>query len=301
MLRTTRLRALLGLLTALLLSLAGTASASAAAEPITVANTNDGGPGSLRQTIADAPAGATIAVPAGTYSLTGGEIAIAKSLTIRGAGASTTIVRAGTASRLFHTSGASSTITISEVTIRDGHPQMTAANEVDGGGVLNDDATLTLSDDVITLNSADADGIGANGSGGVANGGGVFNGDRGTLRLVHSSVLANTASADGSPGHAGGAAQGGGAAGNGALTVVASVFSGNQADSLGDRGRQARTSSGRSPKAVVCSRLPITRSASLRARLTTTPSTHRGAPAVAAGSLKAVALSWTPTRSRSRT
>jgi hypothetical protein len=212
------------------------AGSAVAAPTIMVTNTNDSGPGSLRQTIADAPTGATISVPAGTYSLTGGEIAIAKSLTVNGAGASSATVQAGAPSRLFHTSGASSTITISGMTIRDGNPQVVATNKVSGGGVLNDDATLTLSNDVITSNHADADGIGPNGSGGVASGGGVFNGNDGTLRLLHTSVLGNTASAVGSSGHAGGIAEGGGAAGDGALTVLDSAFSDNQANALGGQG-----------------------------------------------------------------
>ena len=47
-------------------------------------NTNDSGPGSLRQAIVDAGPGEGIAVPAGTYTLTTGELTIAKSLTITG-------------------------------------------------------------------------------------------------------------------------------------------------------------------------------------------------------------------------
>jgi hypothetical protein len=234
--RSIRFRASLVLFAALLLTLAGAAEAGAAAGPITVTNANDSGPGSLRQTIADAPAGATIAVPAGTYSLTSGEIAIAKSLTITGAGAPITIVRAGTPSRIFHTSGAGSTITISGLTVRDGNPQVTGTGHVNGGGVLNDDAMLALNDDVIVANHADADGLGTTGSGGVASGGGIFNGMNGALRLVRTSVLSNRASANGSPGHGGGIADGGGVAGDGALTMIASTLSDNTAEALGGQG-----------------------------------------------------------------
>ena len=49
----------------LTLALAGTAQAAP-----TVTNTNDSGPGSLRQAIAEAAPGETIAVPAGDYQLT---------------------------------------------------------------------------------------------------------------------------------------------------------------------------------------------------------------------------------------
>ena len=37
---------------------------------IAVVNTNDSGPGSLRQALIEAPPGETIALPAGTYTLT---------------------------------------------------------------------------------------------------------------------------------------------------------------------------------------------------------------------------------------
>jgi hypothetical protein len=59
----------------------------ASAQTITVANTNDSGAGSLRQAIVDAVSGDTIVVPPGSYTLTTGELTIAKSLTISGAGA----------------------------------------------------------------------------------------------------------------------------------------------------------------------------------------------------------------------
>ena len=62
-------------------------TADAATATITVSNTNDSGPGSLlRQAIVDAGPGDGIVVPAGTYTLTTGELAIAKSLTIAGLG-----------------------------------------------------------------------------------------------------------------------------------------------------------------------------------------------------------------------
>src|SRR5262249_23502515 len=69
-------------------------TASAARATITVENNNDSGAGSLRAAIAGAAAGETIVVPANTYSLTSGELAISKSLTIVGAGATGTIIRA---------------------------------------------------------------------------------------------------------------------------------------------------------------------------------------------------------------
>src|SRR5262245_48228179 len=57
---------------------------------LTVLNLNDSGPGSLRQTIANAASGDTINFQpglSGTIGLTSGEIAVNKNLTITGPGA----------------------------------------------------------------------------------------------------------------------------------------------------------------------------------------------------------------------
>jgi len=52
------------------------APSAASAATITVANTSDSGPGSLRQVISDANLNDTVVVPAGTYTLSSGEITI---------------------------------------------------------------------------------------------------------------------------------------------------------------------------------------------------------------------------------
>jgi len=57
----------------------------------------------------------------------------------------------------FHTSGAGNTITISGITIRDGH-LVAPSGSSEGGGVWNQDATLTLSDVVVTNNEVDTGG-----------------------------------------------------------------------------------------------------------------------------------------------
>src|SRR5690242_14528592 len=134
------------------------ATATAAGASITVTNQNDSGPGSLRQAIADATPGDTVIVPAGMYLLSS-ELRIDKSLTVAGAGAASTIIDAQTASRVVHTLGAGNQITISGATIRNGRtvPPPGLATTT-GGGLLNDQATVTLSDDVITNNVANADG-----------------------------------------------------------------------------------------------------------------------------------------------
>jgi hypothetical protein len=202
---------------------------------IAVTNQNDAGPGSLRQAIADADPGEIVTVPAGTYMLMTGELEIAKSLTILGAGASSTIIDAQTASRVFHTSGSASQITISGVTIRDGKAVPTpGAMLVEGGGVLNDNATLTLSHDVISGNQAFADTLGRDGNGGDAEGGGVFSG--GTLNVVDTDVHDNSATAVGAFGHRGGLAVGGGIEALRAVAVRGSTFADNLADARGGQG-----------------------------------------------------------------
>ena len=73
-------------------------AAAVAAPPVTT--TTDGGAGSLREAVTMATPGETIAIPAGNYKLTLGELTIAKSLTLVGAGAGVTVLEGGGASRV---------------------------------------------------------------------------------------------------------------------------------------------------------------------------------------------------------
>ena len=212
------------------------ASRPASADTITVTNTNDAGAGSLRQAIIDVMPGGTIVVPSGSYTVASGELAISKSLTISGAGAASTIISNAGSSRVFHTSGSGNTITISGVTIRLGHPP-TVMGAVSGGGVLNNAAKLTLSDDVIADNRADADAAGTGGNGGNAQGGGVFNDSAGTLVVEDSEIMDNHATAVGAPNKSGGIASGGGIETGGNQTIEGSTFSGNTAEATGGGGR----------------------------------------------------------------
>lgn len=208
--------------------------ASSAQAATTVANTNDSGAGSLRQAIIDAASGELITVPAGEYTLTGGELPIAKTVTIAGHGASDTTVRAAGAFRVFHISGAANDVTISGLTIRNGNPAA-VAGVAQGGGVLSEAAELTLRDDVITENRVVADGLGVAFAGGTAQGAGVAV-ISGTLRLTGSTLSGNTASALGSSGHHGGTAEGGGLYGAGRLTLENNTFGANLADARGGQG-----------------------------------------------------------------
>ena len=178
--------------------------AAAIAAPVT--NTNDAGAGSLRQAIADANPGDTITVPAGTYTLTSGNLLVDKSLTIAGEGAASTIVRAGATQRVFHTTGASSAITISGLTIRDGLMKAPSGN-LEGGGVLNDDASLTLRSVILANNTVDVSGTSGNGGGASPRGGAISN--HGALAITDSTLSGNVALARGGSGAGGGISFGG--------------------------------------------------------------------------------------------
>lgn len=222
---------------ALAVALALVWPASASAATITVTNNNDSGPGSLRQAIASAAAGDTIVVPADTYTLTSAGLTITKSLTIQGAGATSTFIDGSGLYRVFDSTGApnGSDIMISGVTIRDGS---VTGSPADGGGIANMYANLTLSHDIINGNSAVADGAGTGGAGGIAGGGGVWS-KYGTLTLVDTEVSANVATANGNSAQNGGTVQGGGIEALGPLVIEGSAFVANVANALGGAGSGA--------------------------------------------------------------
>ena len=178
--------------------------------PGVVTSTDDSGPGSLRQTIADAVDGDTItfslSYPA-TITLTSGELVIDKGITIAGPGANVLTVNANGTSRVFHISP-NKTVTIAGLTITGGK------NFV--GGILNEQGTLTLSNCIVTGNFGVA-----------AFAGGISN--SGTL-TVNNSTISNNVSDDGFSGEYGGA-RGGGISNAGTLTINSSTISGNRATS----------------------------------------------------------------------
>src|ERR1043165_571164 len=81
----------------------------AQAASLTVTNTSDSGPGSLRQALADAQPGDTITFASGLngapVGLTSGPLTIDKNLTVSGLGASQLAISAGGHSRVFVISG----------------------------------------------------------------------------------------------------------------------------------------------------------------------------------------------------
>jgi hypothetical protein len=158
--------------------------APAGAATLTVTSLADSGAGSLRQALADAGPGDTVAFQAGltgTITLTSGQLVVDESVTIAGPGASVLTVSGNDASRVFYlySNAGLLEVTISGLTVADG-----SAN--DGGGIFNLDENATLQDVVVTGNDATADG------------GGVWSdGFTGTLEVIDSTISGNTAGDDG--------------------------------------------------------------------------------------------------------
>jgi hypothetical protein len=232
-----------------------------------VTTTNDAGPGSLRDAVATATAGATIAFDAAltgqTIALTSDPISIGATaaLTIAGPGADRLAISGGGARRLFIIAqGAMASI--SGLTLQDGFsggPTPTASfieslyqGQGRGGAILNSGA-LTLSEVVVTNSVAHGgdggDGhpgfnisasLGGGGGGGGA-GGGVFNAATGVLLVVRSAIVNNHAiggnggnfswvfSNDTGPGGAGGGFGGAILNDGGVVFVQTSTISGNHA------------------------------------------------------------------------
>ena len=145
----------------------------------TVTNTNDSGPGSLRQALADANSGDILDFAVtGTIGLTSGELLVDKSVTISGPGANNLAIDGNAKSPVFHIAS-DRTVTISGLTIVNGYTTGF------GGGIHNDHAVLILNDCAITGNSA---------AGNI--GGGIYNdaegGSPATLEINNSSVTDNS-------------------------------------------------------------------------------------------------------------
>jgi hypothetical protein len=193
-------------------------AAPALAADVPVTSTADAGPGSLRQAIADAAPGSTIVVPAGTYQLTSGELAVAKTLTIRGAGAATTTITAGGASRVFAFTGAGAT-ELAELTITGGRAAVPGGFR-EGGGILADNASpLVLRGVRLTGNEVDV--RGASGPGGVGTGGGIAT--KSSLTLIETVVSGNAVLARGGPANPGGIGRGGGIAAQGSAATTVTL------------------------------------------------------------------------------
>jgi hypothetical protein len=197
--------------------------------PIEVTNTNNSGPGSLRQAITDAnndPDADTIIFAAGTNGTpiilsgasgengnTSGDLDIIDGgdLTIMGNGAANTIIDGGGIDRVFHIcpgGGCNYAVTILGLTVQNG------SSEDFGGGLRNEGGNLTIGDCTVKDNTAAFYGggvynentltiqnhttIGGSGAGNQAmiNGGGIFNAT-GSVTVDNSTVSDNTADNNG--------------------------------------------------------------------------------------------------------
>jgi LPXTG-site transpeptidase (sortase) family protein len=129
------------------------------ATTLTVSITDDSGPGSLRQAIADAAAGDEIIFSVtGSITLTTGQLTIEKSLTISGPGEALLTIDGNDNSRVFEIKSGSYAVTISGLTIANGYTLL------NGGGMLNGSTgTLLLQHVKFSGNTA------FNGGGGLYN------------------------------------------------------------------------------------------------------------------------------------
>ena len=177
----------------LLLLIYSTAGMAAEAATFTVTNTNDAGAGSLRQAILDANAAAgadNIVFDASfntpqTITLTTGNLVLANSVnanvTITGPGANLLTVSGNNASKIFSVLE-TPTVFISGMTLTQGNGVGVAPGNNFGGAVYNQ-GVLTLTNMVITGNSAGGDG------------GGIYNSNNDSLTIVGSTIANNTATA----------------------------------------------------------------------------------------------------------
>jgi hypothetical protein len=144
-----------------------------------VANLLDSGPGSLRQTILDTPAGGAVDFQpglTGTIILTTGELELHNSITIQGPGADGLAVSGNDASRVFEVFGGA-TVTLADLTITHGQISVSGTGNVTalGGGVyVNANAALTVHGAILSSNSVQASAAGSGVNSATAEGGAIF-------------------------------------------------------------------------------------------------------------------------------
>src|SRR5947208_6350497 len=190
---------------AICLSLACALAMPANATTIVVTNTNDSGPGSLRQALEIANDGDTIdaAGVSGVITLTSGQLLMEKRVTINGAGADVLAVDGNATSSVFQigTGATAPTVAISGLTIRN------AQGNFGGGIFISNAPTATIINCTVSGSRAGF-------------GGGIFS-DAALLTIANTTISGNIAS------------EGGGIYNNGTLTITNSTFSGNSAQSVG--------------------------------------------------------------------
>ncbi len=153
----------------------------------TVTNLNDSGSGSLRQAVLNANSAATQVFTnqivfanglTGTITLTSSQLSITNSVNVIGPGAANLTVSGNNADRVFNIP-ASTTVSISGLTIANGNVTENSSDGTTGGGIQNA-GNLTLTN--VTVSNCHAD----------SNGGGVSS--TGTLTIGSSTFTLNTVS-----------------------------------------------------------------------------------------------------------
>jgi hypothetical protein len=214
-------------------------SAGPAQAAPTVANTNDSGSGSLRQAIAEAGPGETINLPAGTYTLTSAPLNLTKSVTIAGAGSSTTTLRSGGPFRVLEGLGPFDA-TIRDLTISNGNVTEPVAR---GAAIFAVEVNVTLQRVVVTGNVANANG-GPGVTGGVVQGGILYAVGK-TFNLLESRIDGNLVTANGGTGKEGGVVQAGVVLVVSSNTTIRdSSLSGNRVEAAGGQGPAAAAQNG---------------------------------------------------------
>jgi len=186
----------------------------APANTITVTNGNDSGPGSLRQALADANDGDTINFDpsVNTVTLSTAELVITKSITISASPQMVAVVRSSqTEFRIFHVMPGHS-VEINGLTISGGH--ITGDN---GGGILNDNSTLTIAHCTVSANTI------VSGESVNVFGGGIYN--SGTMTLNQAIVNNNNGVYCG----CNSVPFGGGISNTGTMIIIAGTVQGNMA------------------------------------------------------------------------
>jgi hypothetical protein len=188
---------------------------------LTVLNTNDSGPGSLRAAIAAAQNGDTIAFDPSlngqAINLTSGQLVIEKSLAIEGPGTSAypfreaLVVSTLLKSRIFDVLPGAN-VTIANLYINGG--------EADQGGLIYNAGALTLKGCYVNAGFALGDYSPAD-SGGPGMGGAIYNAAGASLAVIHSGISGNSAyGGDADQGFTGGNGMGGAIYEAGGVVVI---------------------------------------------------------------------------------
>ena len=159
--------------------------------------------------ISKSASGDSIIVAPGTYTE---NLNVAFSLRIIGAAARTTIIDGGKSATVVTISSTSAQVSLSQLTIRNGH------GKAHGGGGIYNLGTLTITNSTLSGNTSDDSAVAIGGLGG-----GIYN--AGKLTIIASAVSGNSVSRF----RLGASPYGGGIYNVGTLTVTNSTLSGNQA------------------------------------------------------------------------